>query len=287
MYYNLQIQAKQNQNTQSPPSLLETSLNLQLKLPSRQKGQSSGCVPLNTFKYVATDAVLQNPCITGEIYAHAFHDFCLLPKQRPNTATNDRVVGWLFFFQNKAANFKLKCLEKRDTLINWGVVPLHIPCSPASASLQQGALSFPPRWCFPPQGNATAVVKILSAKILLRYSKVLVLPIYCCYKRERHYIYQETSRVCITKGKIRERVLDPETAELHTHPHSLSNLRTKWKMGLTGNMFLRTAIYGCAKGGSSKVKRILSLHLRLFKFFITILTVCLLVSFLCISGKTI
>lgn len=42
------------------------------------------------------------------------------------------------------------------------------------------------------------------------------------------------------------------------------------------------------KGRSSKVKqRILFLHLQLFKFFITILTVCLLVSFICSSSRKI
>lgn len=131
------------------------------------------------------------------------------------------------------------------------------------------------------------MAKILSNNVVSTTQKYLSF-LHCCYKLERNYISQKTSRVWITKGKISKHSLDPEPARLHTLPHSLSNVHTKWKMSLTGNMFLRTAIYRCAKGGSSKVKQsILSLHLQLFKFFITILTICLLVSFLCISSRKI
>lgn len=80
--------------------------------------------------------------------------------------------------------------------------------------------------------------------------------------------------MCITRGKISKCVLDPGTAPLHKHHHSLSNMHTKWKMGLTGNMFLKTAVYGCAKVEDIEVKqRTLSLHLQPYMFFIMILYV--------------
>lgn len=242
LYYNLKIQANQNQNKQHPQ-------------PPR-----------------------------GGFWCFWWLMFTVLPSQTLNTATNDRagfgLVGFLSF-KIRPQNIWWS-VQKTD----WGIVPLHIPCSAASACLQQAVLHCPPRWCFLPQGNNN-VAKILSNYVLSSTQKYLSF-LYYWYKTERNYIYQKTSRVCTTKGKLSKHILDPETPKLHMHPHSLCNMHTKRKMSLTGNMLLRTAIYGCAKGGSSKGKqRILSSHLQLLKFSITILPVCLLLSSLCISSRKI